>query len=76
MPPTWNDYRKVIAHNGFVCERSKKHETWIQRDAHDRILRSTRASHGNAEIHDKGLFARLLKQAGKTRAQFEDLLRR
>lgn len=75
MAPTWNDYRKVIARNGFVRERVKKHETWIKRDAEGRIERSTRASKGGGEISDKGLFARLLRQCGKTKEHFEEVLK-
>lgn len=75
MPPTWNDYRKVIERNGFKLERSAKHETWIQYDPEGRVLRSTRASHGNAEISDRRFFGRLLKQCGKTRKHFDEVLR-
>ena len=76
MPPTWNDYRKVIARNGFKLVRSKNHETWIRYDAEGRIERQTRASHGNAEIRDRRLFRALLKQCGKTEQHFHNLLRR
>jgi hypothetical protein len=74
MPPTWDDYRLVIARNGFKKERSKKHETWILRDDEGRILRSTRASHGSGEIRDKGFLAILLRQCGKTRKHFYEVL--
>jgi len=74
MPPTWNDYRRVIARNGFVRERSKKYETWILRDEEGRILRSTRASHGNAEIRDKGFLATLIRQCGKSPEHFYEVL--
>ena len=74
MPPTWNDYRRVIARNGFVRERSKKYETWILRDEEGRILRSTRASHGNAEIRDKGFLGTLIRQCGKSPEHFYEVL--
>jgi hypothetical protein len=76
MPPTWDDYRTVIARNGFTKERSEKHETWILRDSEGRILKSTRVSHGRAEIRDRGFFSRLLKQCGKSRKHFEEVLRK
>jgi hypothetical protein len=76
MPPTWNDYRTVIGRNGFALVRSKKHETWVQYDPEGRVLRQTRASHGNDEIADRGLFRSLLKQCGKTERHFHDTLKR
>lgn len=76
MPPSWNDYRKVIGRNGFELVRSKKHETWIRYDAEGRIERQTRCSHGNAEIADRRFFRALLKQCGKTEQHFYEVLRR
>lgn len=75
MPPRWNDYRKVIGKNGFQMERSAKHETWIQYDDQGRVVRQTRASHGNGEIADRGFFKRLLKQCGKTEDHFNEVLK-
>jgi YD repeat-containing protein len=75
MPPRWNDYRKVIQRNGFVRERSAKHETWLKYDKDGAVIAQTRASHGNAEIPDRGLFKRLLKQCGKTEEHFAEVLR-
>ncbi len=75
MPPRWNEYRKVIERNGFKLVRSKKHETWVQYDEHCRVLRQTRASHGNAEIADRRFFKELLKQAGKTEKHFFEVLK-
>lgn len=75
MPPRWNEYRKVIERNGFELVRSKKHETWVQYDEDARVLRQTRASHGNAEIADRRFFKELLKQAGKSEQHFFDVLK-
>jgi hypothetical protein len=75
MPPRWNDYRKVIGRNGFELVRSEGHETWVQFDAAGRLLRQTRASHGNSEIADKGFFKSLLKQCGKTEKHFYEVLK-
>jgi hypothetical protein len=74
MPPRWNEYRKVIARNGFEKARSRKHETWIKYDADRNVVGQTRASHGNAEIADKSFFKALLRQCGKTEAHFYDVL--
>lgn len=76
MPPRWNDYRTVISRNGFELVRSKKHETWVQYDSTGSVVRQTRASHGNSEIADSGLFRSLLKQCGKTEAHFHEVLKR
>jgi hypothetical protein len=75
MPPRWNEYRKVIARNGFELVRSKKHETWVRRDEEGRVAGQTRASHGNAEIADSGLFRELLRQCGKTEEHFFAILK-
>ena len=76
MPPRWNEYRTVIGRNGFQLVRSKDHETWVQYDDEGRVNRQTRASHGNAEIADRGFFRALLKQCGKTEKHFYDVLKR
>lgn len=75
MPPTGNEYRKVIARNGFELKRSAKHETWLQYDAEGRVQRQTRASHGNAEISDRKFFKALLKHCGKTEQHFYRVLK-
>jgi hypothetical protein len=75
MPPRWNDYRKVISRNGFTLERSAKHETWVLLDDEGRRDRTTRASYGNDEIPDRGLFKSLLKQCGKTEQHFNEVLK-
>jgi len=75
MPPRWNEYRKVISRNGFTLERSAKHETWVLLDGEGRRERTTRASHGNDEIPDRGFFKSLLKQCGKTEHHFNEVLK-
>ncbi len=75
MPPRWNEYRRVIGRNGFELVRSKKHETWIKYDEAGCVVGQTRASHGNAEIADHGLFKELLRQCGKTEAHFYEVLK-
>lgn len=75
MPPRWNEYRTVIRRNGFILKRSSDHETWMQFDDEGRLLLTTRVSHGNAQIRDRGFFKRLLKQCGKTEAHFNEVLK-
>lgn len=75
MPPRWNEYRKVIERNGFELARSKKHETWIRYGPAGEVVAQTRASHGNAEIADKGFFKELLSQCGKTEQHFNEVLK-
>jgi hypothetical protein len=75
MPPKWDEYRKVIGRNGFILERSAKHETWVLLDEQGQRERTTRASHGNDEIADRGFFKRLLKQCGKTETHFYEVLK-
>ncbi len=74
MPPTWPEYRKVIQRNGFQFARSRKHETWVQLDDNGRLIRHTRVAHGNDEIADPALFHNLLKQCGKTKKHFYEVL--
>jgi hypothetical protein len=47
----------------------------MQFDDEGRLLLTTRVSHGNAQIRDRGFFKRLLKQCGKTEAHFNEVLK-
>lgn len=75
MPPRWNEYRKVIKRNGFRMVRSRDHETWVLYNDAGEVIGNTTASHGNAEIADKGLFKALLKQCKKTETHFYEVLK-
>lgn len=66
----------MLARNGFDLARSSDHEIWVQKDADGRIRRRVPISHGNKEIRTRGLFARMLKQAGKTEKHFYEVLNR
>lgn len=66
----------MLDRNGFVLARSRDHEIWILRGERGEVTRRVPVSHGNAEIKTKGLFKRMLKQAGKTEEHFFDVLRR
>jgi hypothetical protein len=74
VPPRLNEFRTVLERNGFSIARSRDHEIWIQRDAEDRVARRVPISHGNAEIRTRGLFGRMLRQAGKTEERFFEVL--
>ena len=75
MPPRLNEFRKVLTRNGFDCERKRDHEIWIRRNAEKQIERRVPVSHGNDQIRTKGLFDRMLTQAGKTEEHFYEVLK-
>ena len=75
MPPRFNEFRTVLERNGFTLARSRDHELWVRHDAHGRLINRVPVSHGNSEIRTRGLFARMLRQAGKTEEHFFDVLR-
>jgi hypothetical protein len=71
-----NEFRTVLERNGFELARSRDHEIWVQRDEEGRVARKVPVSHGNAEIRTRGLFSRMLRQAGKTEDHFNEVLGR
>ncbi len=75
MPPRFNEFRTVLERNGFTLARSRDHELWVQHDDEGRVARRVPVSHGNAEIRTRGLFSRMLRQAGKTEERFFEVLR-
>lgn len=75
MPPRLSEFRTVLSRNGFTLARSRSHEIWIQRNAQNQVARRVPVSHGNGEIRTRGLFSRMLNQAGKTEEHFYDVLR-
>jgi len=75
VPPRLSEFRTVLGRNGFELARSRSHELWVQRDARGSVARRVPVSHGNAEIRTRGLFSRMLRQAGKTEDRFYELLR-
>lgn len=76
MPPRFNEFRTVLDRNGFTLARSRDHEIWIRRDDQGRVAQRVPVSHGNAEIRTRGLFSRMLRQAGKTEEHFYEVLNR
>ncbi len=75
MPPRFNEFRTVLNRNGFTLARSRDHELWVKHDVEGRLTNRVPVSHGNAEIRTRGLFTRMLRQAGKTEERFFDVLR-
>jgi hypothetical protein len=75
MPPRLGEFRTVLARNGFQCARKAKHEIWIRLNDAGQLERRVPVSHGNAEIRTERLFADMLRQAGKSRQHFNDVLR-
>jgi len=74
VPPRFSEFRTVLERNGFELARSRSHEIWILRDAKGRLDKKVPVSHGNAEIRTRGLFSRMLRQAGKTEEHFFEVL--
>ncbi len=66
----------MLNRNGFEIARSRDHEIWVRKNAEGRIEMRVSVSHGNAEIRTRGLFSRMLKQAGKTEQHFYEVLER
>jgi hypothetical protein len=75
MPPRLRDFRIVLRRNGFKLARSKKHEIWGRCDDEGRVERRVPVSHGNSQIRTERLFADMLRQAGKTRIHFDEVLK-
>ncbi len=76
MPPRFNEIRTVLTRNGFACERSAKHETWIRRDENTGgVEAKTTVSHGNKEIKVPKTFRDILRQSKKTEEEFYRVLK-
>ena len=77
MPPRLNEFRTVLARNGFeLARQGSNHEIWVLLDAAGSLIRRVRVSHGNAEIRTKRLFRDMLSQAGKSEPHFNEVLKR
>jgi predicted RNA binding protein YcfA (HicA-like mRNA interferase family) len=73
LPPRLGEVRKVLRANGFDCVRKRKHEIWLRRDEAGTVVARTVLSHGNAEVRTASLFAAILRQAKKTKEEFDRL---
>lgn len=65
----------MLTRNGFVCERSAKHETWIRRDSTGGVEARTFVSHGNKEIKVPKTFRDILRQSKKSEEEFYRVLK-
>ncbi|MCS7265238.1 MAG: type II toxin-antitoxin system HicA family toxin [Armatimonadetes bacterium] len=68
----YREFREVLRKLGFDMERSQKHEIWKRKEPDGRE-RTIVLSHQHGKDTPKGLFHRLLKQAGISRDEFERL---
>jgi predicted RNA binding protein YcfA (HicA-like mRNA interferase family) len=75
VPPRASEIRTVLTRNGFACERSAKHETWIRRDTTGAVEARTFVSHGNGEIKVPKTFKSILRQSKKSEEEFYRVLR-
>jgi predicted RNA binding protein YcfA (HicA-like mRNA interferase family) len=74
MSHTYDQFRRVLSKLGFTVVRSKKHETWRKKLPNGREY-TVRISHQHGKDIPQWLFAKMLRQAGLTRDEFERLLR-
>lgn len=74
MPPKLNEFRTVLDRNGFEIARSRDHEIWVRKNDEGHVTNRVPVSHGNREIRTRGLFTRMLKQAGKSEEHFFEVL--
>lgn len=60
----------MLRGNGFDCVRQRKHEVWVRRNEAGAVEARTVLSHGSAQIRSRSPFAAILRQTGKTEAEF------
>lgn len=65
----------MLTRNGFVLERSAKHETWVRHDPTGGVEARTFVSHGNKEIKAPKTFKTILRQSKKSKEEFYRVLR-
>lgn len=74
MPYTYDDFRAVLRKAGFAMMRSRKHETW-RKKLDDGMEYTVRVSHQHGRDISAPLLSKMLRQAGLTRREFDDLLK-
>jgi len=72
--PTYREFREVLRKAGFVLIRLRKHEVWWRKEANG-TERYVLVSHQHGKDIPPNIFARMLKQAGISREEFERLRR-
>lgn len=73
MAYTYDQFRRVLNKAGFELIRSGKHEVWAKVEP-DGTPHKVPISHQHGKDIPAWLFAKMLKQAGLTRDEFERLL--
>jgi len=71
---SFDDFRKVLKRSGFSLLRRKKHETW-QKVLSDGSILQVRISFKFHQDIYPALFAKMLKQAGLSKEEFERFLK-
>ncbi|MFA0735193.1 MAG: hypothetical protein OGMRLDGQ_001693 [Candidatus Fervidibacter sp.] len=74
MAYTYDQFRRVLRKAGFQLLRSGKHEIW-RRIEPDGTKRRVPISHQHGKEIPDWLFAKMLRQAGLSRKEFEQLLK-
>jgi predicted RNA binding protein YcfA (HicA-like mRNA interferase family) len=74
MAYSYDDFRTVLRKAGFTMTRSKKHETW-RKKLDDGTECTVRVSHQHGRDIPAPLLSKMLRQAGLTRSEFDDLLK-
>ncbi len=74
MAYTYDEFRTVLRKAGFTMTRSRKHETWVKVD-NDGTVHKVRVSHQHGRDISARLLSKMLRQAGLTRSEFDDLLK-
>ncbi|MFA0731309.1 MAG: hypothetical protein LKKZDAJK_002554 [Candidatus Fervidibacter sp.] len=70
--PTYREFREVLRKAGFALKRMGKHEIW-RRVEPDGRERQVPVSHQHGKDIPPNIFARMLRQAGLSRDDFERL---
>jgi predicted RNA binding protein YcfA (HicA-like mRNA interferase family) len=70
--PTYREFREVLRKAGFVLIRSRKHEVWWKQDP-DGTEHYVLVSHQHGKDIPPNIFAKMLRQAGLSRDEFERL---
>gem|GEM_PF-328524 len=70
--PTYREFREVLRKAGFALKRMGKHEIW-RRVEPDGRERQVPVSHQHGKDIPPNIFAKMLRQAGLSRDEFERL---
>jgi predicted RNA binding protein YcfA (HicA-like mRNA interferase family) len=74
MAYTYDQFRSALREAGFQLIRSGKHEVWAKVEP-DGTVHKVPISHQHGKDIPNWLFAKMLRQAGLSRDEFERLLK-